>query len=74
MKKKSTMSRIEGGLISAALGIAAGIALAPETGKKFGSDIKKKSAEFHARGTVLCLDCLIVRIETAKRDSRACTP
>lgn len=48
MKKNNTIKVIKGGLIGAALGIAAGIILAPESGKKFRSDIKKKSAEFHA--------------------------
>ncbi len=48
MKKNNTIKLIEGGLIGAALGIAAGIILAPESGKKFRNDVKKKSAEFHA--------------------------
>ncbi|MHB0978347.1 MAG: YtxH domain-containing protein [Minisyncoccota bacterium] len=48
MKKNNTIKLIEGGLIGAALGIAAGIILAPESGKKFRNDVKNKSAEFHA--------------------------
>ncbi len=46
--KKTTMKAVEGRLVSAALGIAAGIALIPSSGKKFGSDVQKKSAQFHA--------------------------
>ena len=46
IKKKNVIKSIEAGLVSAALGIAAGIALAPESGKKFKSDVKKKSDEF----------------------------
>lgn len=48
MKKNNTIKLIEGGLIGAALGIAAGILLAPESGKKLRGDIKKKTAEFQA--------------------------
>lgn len=48
MKAKTKMNLVEGALVGAALGIAAGIVLAPESGKKFRTDIKKKSAEFHA--------------------------
>lgn len=48
MKKNNRMKVIEGRLISAALGIAAGIALLPESGRIFIGDVKKKSAEFHA--------------------------
>jgi len=42
------MNLVEGAFVGAALGIAAGIVLAPESGKKFRADMKKKSAEFHA--------------------------
>lgn len=52
MKKHKTedsaMKTVKDGLVTAALGIAAGIALVPEAGKKFGSDIKKKSDELRA--------------------------
>lgn len=48
MKTKTKMNLVEGAVVGAALGIAAGIVLAPESGKKFRTDIKKKSAEFHA--------------------------
>lgn len=48
MKKNNRMRVIEGRLISAALGIAAGIALLPESGRVFVGDVRKKSAEFHA--------------------------
>ena len=46
--KRNKMKLVEGAVIGAALGIAAGLVLAPESGKKFRSDIKKKSVEFHA--------------------------
>src|SRR3989344_439891 len=48
MKKNNTIKVIEGGLVGMTLGVAAGIMLAPESGKKFRGDIKKKSAEFYA--------------------------
>ncbi len=38
----------EGALIGAALGIAAGILAAPESGKKLRKDAKNKAAEFYA--------------------------
>ncbi len=47
-KKGKKAKAIGGKFISAALGIAAGIALIPESGGKFFKDAKKKSAEFHA--------------------------
>lgn len=37
-----------GALVGAALGVAAGLLLAPESGKKLRGDVKKKSAEFYA--------------------------
>lgn len=37
-----------GALVGAALGVAAGLLLAPESGKKLRGDLKKKSAEFYA--------------------------
>jgi len=47
--KKMKRSRLlEGALIGAALGVAAGLLLAPESGKKLRHDIKKRSAEFYA--------------------------
>lgn len=48
MKKNNRIKVIEGRLISVALGIAAGIAFFPESGKIFVDDVRKKSAEFHA--------------------------
>ena len=48
MKKNNTIKVIKSGLVGATLGVAAGIMLAPESGKKFRGDIKKKSAEFYA--------------------------
>lgn len=38
---------VEGALVGAVLGVAAGILLAPESGKKIRSDIKKVSADFY---------------------------
>ncbi len=61
-QKSETLKIVEGGLISAALGIAAGIVLAPEAGKKFSDDLRKKSAEFHAY--------LAPRFENLKRVSQ----
>ena len=46
IKLKSFDKKVEEVLAEAALGIAAGVALAPELGKKFYSEIKKKSAKF----------------------------
>lgn len=48
MKKNTTIKLIEGGLIGAALGIAAGIMLAPKSGKKIRGTVKNKYAEFMA--------------------------
>ncbi len=39
---------LKGALIGAALGVAAGLMLAPEEGKKFQKDAKKKYAKFYA--------------------------
>ena len=38
---------LEGALIGAVLGVAAGIILAPESGKELRKDLKKKSADFY---------------------------
>lgn len=48
MNKSNKIKLIEGGIVGAVLGVAAGILLTPESGKKFRGDIKKKSAEFQA--------------------------
>ena len=48
MTKNNKMKLVEGGLIGAALGMAAGIVIMSEAGQKLGGDVKKKSAEFHA--------------------------
>ncbi len=50
MKKenKTMLSNIESGVVGAALGVAAGMALAPESGKKFRDDIKKKVLQVRA--------------------------
>lgn len=46
--KKNTVAKVLGGaLTGAALGVAAGMLMAPESGKKLRSDIKKKSADFY---------------------------
>ncbi len=42
------MKMVGSGLVGAAIGVAAGIVLAPESGKKFRSDVKKKSVELKA--------------------------
>lgn len=47
MKKNNALKLLEGALAGAALGAAAGLLLAPESGKKLRSDIKKKSADFY---------------------------
>ena len=48
MKKAiSKIKIVEGALIGAALGFAAGMILAPESGKKLREDIKNKSADFY---------------------------
>lgn len=46
--KNNKLKMVESGLVGAAIGIVAGIALAPESGKKFRSDVKKKSLELKA--------------------------
>ena len=46
--KKNKGGVLMGTLVGAALGAAAGILLAPESGKKIRKDIKNKSAEFYA--------------------------
>jgi len=48
MKKGNAVKMIEGGIIGAALGIAAALVLAPKSGKKFRGDVSKKAAEFQA--------------------------
>jgi len=48
MKKNNRAKVIEGRIVGAILGVAAGIAVASESGKKFLGDVQKKSAEFHA--------------------------
>ena len=48
-----------GALIGAALGVAAGMLLAPASGKKFRSDMGKRSAAFYAH--------LAPRLKKAKR-------
>ncbi|MDO8558808.1 MAG: YtxH domain-containing protein [bacterium] len=45
--KKSGGKILEGALIGAVLGVAAGILLAPESGKKMRKDIKKLSGDFY---------------------------
>lgn len=47
MKKNNAIKLLEGALAGAALGVAAGLLLAPESGKKLRRDIKTKSAEFY---------------------------
>ena len=47
MKKKDAVKLLEGALVGAALGAAAGLFLAPESGKKLRQDIKKKSSDFY---------------------------
>jgi gas vesicle protein len=46
--KNSKLKMVRSGLVGAAIGVAAGIVLAPESGKKFRSDIKKKSVDIKA--------------------------
>ncbi len=47
--KNGKVKLLEGGLIGAVLGVAAGIFLASsDSGKKLGADIKEKSADFYA--------------------------
>ena len=46
--KKNNVAKVAGGaLVGAALGAAAGLLLAPESGKELRGDIKKKSADFY---------------------------
>ncbi|MBI3046430.1 MAG: YtxH domain-containing protein [Candidatus Harrisonbacteria bacterium] len=46
--KKNTVAKVLGGaLAGVALGAAAGMLVAPESGKKLRGDIKKKSADFY---------------------------
>ena len=47
MKKNNNIKLLEGGLVGAVLGVAAGLLLAPKTGKKMQEDIKKVSANFY---------------------------
>ena len=46
-KATSKIKIVEGTLIGAALGFAAGMILAPESGKDLREDIKNKSADFY---------------------------
>ena len=46
--KNNKLKMVGSGLVGAAIGVAAGIALAPESGKKFRADVKKKSVELKA--------------------------
>lgn len=46
--KNNKLKIVGSGLVGAAIGVAAGIVLAPESGKKFRGDVKKKSAELKA--------------------------
>jgi len=46
-KEKNGGGLVAGASIGAVLGIAAGILLAPETGKKMRTDIKKLSGDFY---------------------------
>ncbi len=45
--KNTKAKLLEGGLIGAALGVAAGIFLMSETAENLGGDLKKKSADFY---------------------------
>ncbi len=54
---------LAGALIGGALGVAAGMLLAPESGKKFRGGIGRKSAEFYAH--------LAPRLKKAKRMGEA---
>jgi len=47
MKKKKGGKLLEGALVGAILGTAAGLLLAPESGKKIRTDIKKLSGGFY---------------------------
>ena len=45
--KKDTVKLLEGALVGAVMGAAAGLLLDPESGKKLRGGIKKKSADFY---------------------------
>lgn len=45
--KKNTVKLLEGALAGAVLGAAAGLLLAPESGKALRSDAKRKAADFY---------------------------
>ena len=48
MKNNKSGGKLLGGaLVGAALGVAAGLLLAPESGKKLRGDLKRRSAEFY---------------------------
>ena len=53
IKKKASKTNnnsgklLEGGLVGAMLGVAAGLLLAPESGKKMRKDIRKASGDFY---------------------------
>ncbi len=48
MKKSTKSHLIEGALVGAVLGVVAGLALAPETGKELRADVTKRLNEFYA--------------------------
>ncbi len=45
--KKNGVKLLEGALVGAVLGVAAGLLLAPKSGKKLRGDIKKLSGDFY---------------------------
>ena len=47
MKKNNALKLLEGALAGAVLGAAAGLLLAPESGKALRRDVKRKTAEFY---------------------------
>lgn len=47
MKNKNGVKLLEGALIGAVLGVAAGMLATSETGRKMGKDIKKLSGDFY---------------------------
>lgn len=47
MKKGNALKLLEGALVGAALGAAAGLLLAPESGKALRRNAKRKTAEFY---------------------------
>jgi len=63
MKKKNGGKFLEGTIIGAMLGAAAGLLLAPESGKKMRTDIKKLSGGFY--------DYMVPHIKKLKRVSEA---